>query len=71
MTSSVRIEAHPVGGKVVKVSITSPSDAFVDQEITLKNGEVYSGVFYDEITVSAKEVLFEEEPPAGELAETV
>lgn len=71
MTSSVRIEAHPVGGKLVKINITSPSETFVNQEITLKNGEVYSGVFYDEITVSAKEVPFEEEPPAGALAETV
>lgn len=69
MTSSVRIEAHPVGGKLVKISITSPSENFVDQEITLKNGEVYSGVFYDEITVSAKEVPFEEPEPSGALAE--
>lgn len=63
MTSTVRITAHPVGAKVVKVNITSPNSSFVDQELILKNGEVYEGVFYDDISVSAKEVEFAQDPP--------
>lgn len=69
MTSSIRIDAHPVGAKLVKINITSPADNFADQEIILKNGESYSGVFYDDITVSAKEVPFEDPVPGGTLAE--
>lgn len=59
MTSIVRISAHPAGNKVVVVKLSSaayPENPQVNREVTLKSGEVYEVVFYDDVTVSTREV---------------
>lgn len=64
MTSSVRVAAHCVKNKEVVITVTN-GNVFVQEEI-LQNGEITEILIHDDLAVSVKERVKEEEAPAAE-----